>query len=69
MPMWAVILTVAFSAVIMIVTVANFLKSFRFATKEDVDELKDELKEDIIRLERRVDIISERIDRHLEGHP
>ena len=69
MPMWAVILTVAFSAVIMIVTVANFLKSFRFATKEDVDGLKDELKEDIIRLERRVDIISERINRHLEGHP
>ena len=58
MPMWAVILTVTFSAVIMIITVASFLRSFRFATKDDIASL-----------EQRIDIISERIDRHLEGHP
>ena len=58
MPMWAIILTVVFSGVVMLISVAGFLRSFQFATKED-----------IARLEKRIDIISERIDRHLEGHP
>ena len=58
MPMWAVILTVVFSGIVMIISVAGFFRSFRFATKED-----------ILRLEKRIDIISEKIDRHLEGHP
>ena len=58
MPMWAIILTVVFSGVVMLISVAGFLRSFQFATKED-----------IARLEKRIDIISERIDHHLEGHP
>ncbi len=68
MPMWAIILTVVFSAVIMLVTVANFLKSFKFVTKEDLNETKTELKEDIARLETEMRRVNERIDRHLEGH-
>ena len=57
MPMWAVILTVIFSAIIMFVSVASFLRSFSFATKDDINELKEEIRN-----------INQRIDRHLEGH-
>ena len=57
MPMWAVMLTVIFSAIIMFVSVASFLRSFRFATKDDINELKEEIRN-----------INQRIDRHLEGH-
>ena len=55
MPMWAVILTVVFSGVVMIISVVSF---FRNATKESINELKEEIRN-----------INQRIDRHLEGHP
>lgn len=57
MPMWAVILTVIFSGIVMIISVAGFLRSFRFATKDDISELKEEIRN-----------INQRIDRHLENH-
>lgn len=69
MPMWAIILTVVFSGVVMIISVAGFLRSFRFATKDDLDELKENIKKDIGRLEIEIRNINQRIDRHLEGHP
>ena len=57
MPQWAVILTVVFSGIIMIISLATFLRSFRFATKDDIARLETEIRN-----------INQRIDRHLEGH-
>lgn len=65
MPMWAIVLTVIFSGLLALTSSITLLRSFRFATKDDIDEIKG----DIARLEKRIDTISERIDRHLEGHP
>ena len=62
MPMWAIVLTVAFSGIIALVSAINFFRSLRFATKDDILKLEQ-------RLEKRIDIIGKRIDRHLEGHP
>ena len=62
MPLWGTILTVIFSGIVAITSFAIFLRSFRFATKDDIKELRNELKNDIERL-------NQRIDRHLEGHP
>ena len=58
MPTWAVISTVAFSGIVALISIVNLFRSFRFATKEDIGEIKDEIKN-----------INQRIDRHLEGHP
>ena len=58
MPLWGTILTVVFSGTIALTSVAMFLRSFRFATKDDIN-----------RLERHIENINTRIDRHLEGHP
>lgn len=57
MPTWAIVLTVIFSGVVALISVVGFLRSFRFATKEDIKDLKDEIKS-----------INTRIDNHLENH-
>ncbi len=57
MPIWAIILTVVFSAITTIAVVVTLFRSFRFATKEDIE-----------RLERQMENINQRIDRHLETH-
>lgn len=57
MPTWAVIPTVVASIIVALVTLVNFFRSFKFATKDDID-----------RLERHIENINQRIDRHLEGH-
>lgn len=57
MPTWAVIPTVVASIVVALVTLVNLFRSFKFATKDDIE-----------RLERHVENINQRIDRHLEGH-
>ena len=61
MPLWGTILTVIFSGMVALTSVAIFLKSFRFATKNDLKEVEK-------RLEQKIDNINQRIDRHLEGH-
>lgn len=61
MPLWGTILTVVFSGMVALTSVAVFLKSFRFATKDDLKEVEK-------RLEQKIDNINQRIDRHLEGH-
>ncbi|MDE0012214.1 MAG: hypothetical protein OXU36_13780 [Candidatus Poribacteria bacterium] len=66
MPTWGVILTVAFSGIVALVSVINL---FRSATKESINEIRNELKEDIGELKQEVLRINDRIDRHLEGHP
>ena len=58
MPTWAVIPTVVASIIVALVTVVNLFRSFKFATKDDIE-----------RLERHIENINQRIDRHLEGHP
>ena len=58
MPLWGTILTVIFSGIVALISVAGFLRSFRFATKDDIN-----------RLERHIENINARIDHHLEGHP
>ena len=62
MPLWGTILTVFFSGMVALTSVAVFLRSFRFATKDDLKEVEK-------RLEQKIDNINQRIDRHLEGHP
>ena len=62
MPLWGTILTVIFSGIVALISVAGFLRSFRFATKDDLKEVER-------RLEQKIDNINQRIDRHLEGHP
>ncbi|MDE0019393.1 MAG: hypothetical protein OXU51_24650 [Candidatus Poribacteria bacterium] len=57
MPTWAVIPTVVASIIVALVTLVNLFRSFKFATKDDID-----------RLERHIENINQRIDRHLEGH-
>jgi len=57
MPKWATILTVVFSGIVAIIAIAGFIRSFDFATKDDID-----------RLERKIENINHRIDRHLEQH-
>lgn len=57
MPTWAVIPTVVASIIVALVTLVNLFRSFKFATKDDIE-----------RLERHVENINQRIDRHLEGH-
>ena len=61
MPLWGTILTVIFSGMVALTSVAVFLKSFRFATKDDLKEVER-------RLEQKIDNINQCIDRHLEGH-
>ena len=61
MPLWGTILTVIFSGMVALTSVAVFLRSFRFATKDDLKEVEK-------RLEQKIDNINQRIDRHLEGH-
>ena len=68
MPMWAIIATVAFSGILMIVSVASFLRSFQFATKEDIKNLEERLEKDIGELRDDIKNVHQRIDRHLEGH-
>ncbi|MDE0426273.1 MAG: hypothetical protein OXN25_15575 [Candidatus Poribacteria bacterium] len=58
MPLWGTILTVVFSGIVAAISIASFLRSFRFATKDNIDELKTEIRN-----------INQRIDRHLEKHP
>ena len=58
MPTWAVIPTVVASIIVALVTLVNLFRSFKFATKDDIE-----------RLERHIENINQRIDRHLEGHP
>ena len=65
MPLWGVILTVAFSGIVALVSIINL---FRTATKESINEIRNELKEDINELKQEVLRINDRIDRHLEGH-
>jgi len=57
MPTWAVIPTVVASIIVALVTLVNLFRSFKFATKDDID-----------RLERHIENINQRIDRHLEGY-
>ena len=57
MPTWAVIPTVVASIIVALVTLVNLFRSFKFATKDDIE-----------RLERHIENINQRIDRHLEGH-
>ena len=61
MPLWGTILTVVFSGMVALTSVAVFLRSFQFATKDDLKEVER-------RLEQKIDNINQRIDRHLEGH-
>lgn len=65
MPLWGTILTVIFSGIVALGTVINF---FRSATKDDIKEVRNELKEVEKRLEQKIDNINHRIDWHLEGH-
>lgn len=65
MPLWGTILTVIFSGIVALGTVINF---FRSATKDDIREVRNELKEIEKRLEQKIDNINQRIDWHLEGH-
>ena len=58
MPMWAIVLTVVASIIVALVSLVNLFRSFKFATKDDIKEIKEELRN-----------INTRIDRHLEGHP
>ena len=58
MPTWAVIPTVVASIIVALVTLVNLFRSFKFATKDDIE-----------RLERHIENINQRMDRHLEGHP
>ena len=55
MPLWGTVLTVLFSGLIALVSIINF---FRSATKEDIRDLREEIRN-----------INQRIDRHLENHP
>lgn len=61
MPKWATILTVVFSGIVAVISIATFLKSFNFVTKDDLIQTEQ-------RLERKIDDINKRIDRHLEHH-
>ena len=61
MPLWGTILTVIFFGMVALTSVAVFLRSFRFATKDDLKEVER-------RLEQKIDNINQRMDRHLEGH-
>ena len=54
MPLWGTILTVIFTGLIALVSIINF---FRSATKEDIKEIRAEIRK-----------INGRIDRHLEQH-
>ena len=72
MPTWGVILTVAFSGIVALVSIINLFRSATKEsineTKESINEIKNELKEDISELKQEVLRINDRIDRHLEGH-
>lgn len=68
MPTWAIVLTVIFSGVVALISVVSFLRSFRFATKDDMTEFKEDLKEDIKNLRDEIKSINTRIDNHLENH-
>lgn len=65
MPLWGTILTVIFSGIVALGTVINF---FRSATKDDIKEVRNALKEVERRLKKKIDNINQRIDWHLEGH-
>lgn len=57
MPMWGTVLTILFSGLTTVAVLITLFRSFRFATKDDIE-----------RLERQMENINQRIDRHLEGH-
>lgn len=57
MPMWGTVLVILFSGLTTVAVLITLFRSFRFATKDDID-----------RLERQMENINQRIDRHLEGH-
>ena len=68
MPLWGTILTAIFSGISTVTMLIILFRSFRFATKEDIDRLEKQMRDDINRLDKQLDVISGRIDRHLEGH-
>ena len=58
MPMWAVALTVAASIIVALVSIVTLFRSFNFSTKDDIKRIED-----------RIENINQRMDRHLEKHP
>lgn len=68
MPMWGTVLVILFSGLTTVAVLITLFRSFRFATKDDIDRLEKRIDQINANLDQKIENLNQRIDRHLEGH-